>query len=299
MICDGVYDENQREIVIGALLSARRSILIAVAWINFDEYGDTFLSLLEKGVHIKIVVNEDIKNLRYKETIEALCAKGLEIKMIRMPKNSQYMHHKFCVVDNIMCLMGSFNWTKNANNNNFEDLSISHQDVLVKGFYDTFNSLWELSEQDFLTLRNPLICEQCGEPHAYLCVFEQDGYNETKADLYQVCGCGDLKFIGNEFFTVHLCMNIMGIFDKYSDMEEYYHENGYEMDRNEIKRQLDFEIGNYLTGVRETRMGMPIIHAVGIYGQRLYYENFEERFIQVLWKERYTSKYILDEYPIA
>lgn len=180
MVCDGVYGENQRDIVIESLLSAKSSVMIAVAWINFKEYRDTLLSILNKDIEIRVVVNNDVKNSRYKDIIESLCQKGMQFKMLRPQKTSRYMHHKFCVIDCSMILTGSFNWTKNANDNNFEDLTVSHQEAIVMGYCNIFESLWQLTSEDFTMLRNPNICNCCGEPIANLCVFSQEGYNQQE-----------------------------------------------------------------------------------------------------------------------
>lgn len=299
MIHDGVFFENQRDIVIEALRTAKHSIVIAVAWINFDEYGSTINWLLQNGVSIRIVVNSDIKNARYARLMKNLQEVGLQLKMIRMPKSSNYMHHKFCVIDRKMCMMGSFNWTKNANENNFEDLSISHNIALVEGYVSQFETIWSLSIDDFNRLRNPEYCEICGQPIAYLCVFNQEGDYETKADIYEACGCGDLKWIKNEFFDVSVYNNLMGIFEKYSDMAEEDVLNGFMINEQERKRELDYEISNYLSNVRNDRMGCPIIHAVGIYGWKSIYKDDGDNIIQVLWKERYSSSYVMDEYVIG
>lgn len=295
---DGVYDENQQDIVIQALGEAQKHIEIAVAWINFDEYYSAFYSALQKGVLVKIIVNQDVRNARYKNKIDSLCIAGLKFKTITPPQATSYMHHKFCIVDSKLCLMGSFNWTKNANENNFEDLLISHEFKLIGDCAQIFQSLWTLSAQDFNLLRNPVCCEACGSPIVNLCVFSQENENETRADIFQICGCDDFKYINSEFFTVHVYLNLISIYDGYSDEIEYYKENGYAVPEN-LELKFDYRISNYLSAVREQRMGMPIIHAVGVIAQRMQYKDWEERFINVIWKERYTSKYIQDEYPIS
>lgn len=299
MIYDGVFFENQKSIVIEALKTAKDSVVIAVAWINFNEYGSTINELLQHGVKIRIIVNDDNKNTRYARIIADLQNKGLQFKIIHLPKNSNYMHHKFCVIDEKMCMMGSFNWTKNANENNFEDLSISHNRNLVKGYVLQFETVWSLSEDDFIRLRKPENCERCGQPKAYICVFEQEGYYQTRADIYEVCGCGDLKLVNNDFFDVSVYSNLMGIFDRCSDMTEESFLKGFMINEKERERALDYEISNYLSNVRNDRMGCPIIHAVGIYRWKTRFKDDGQKIIQVLWKERYTSNYIMNEYVIV
>jgi len=298
MIYDGVFYENQKNIIIEALKTAKRNIVIAVAWINFSEYENIINELLQKNIKIRIVVNCDEKNKRYMQIIKKLEENGLQFKMINPKKGSSYMHCKFCVIDENMYMSGSFNWTKNANENNIENLSISHQKKLVNDYLSLFETIWSLSIDDFIRLRNPEYCEICKQPRAYLCVFIQEGYYQTKADIYEVCGCGDLKWINNEFFDISVYNNLMGIFEKYSDMDEYDFMNDLKINKQERKVALDNEVKNYLSNVRNDRMDCPIIHAVGVYGWKPIYKDYGKNIIQILWKEIYSSNYVMDEYEI-
>lgn len=300
MIRDGVYFENQYGIIREAMKTAKKSIDIAVAWVNFSEYKDVMRELLQNGVKIRVIVNDDVINSRYVSLLEDLQSIGLKLKKFQMPKSKSYMHHKFCIIDSYMCIMGSFNWTKNANENNFEDLCISHVSDFVDSYKTQFETIWALSTDDIKILRNPKYCELCGHPQAYLCTFEQEGSDQTKADIYNVCECG-LRFINNEFFDSSVYLNLMGIFEKNSDMDEEDFMMGFEFDKQERTRQMDYEVNKYLSKIRNNRMGFPIIHAVGTRCWQSYpypYKDDGEYVIKVLWKERYTSNYISDEYSI-
>lgn len=299
MINAGVYCENQRDIVIEALSTAEQEIVIAVAWINFDEYGGVIGSLLQKGISIRIIVNDDNKNTRYETIVNNLQKVGLQFKRIRMIKNTSYMHHKFCVIDRKMCMMGSFNWTKNANENNLEDLSVSYDSALINGFVLQFETIWSLSVDDLMRLRKPDCCQICGQPKANLCVFVQEGYWQTKVDIYEVCGCDGAKWISSQFFDISVYATISGIFTKYSDLYEENCMSDGIVDLSDRTCELDYEMSSYLSAVRIYRMNCPIIHAVGIYGWKSIYKNDGESIIQVLWKERYSSDYVMDIYTIG
>jgi hypothetical protein len=146
-------------------------------------------------------------------------------------------------------------------------------------------------------LRNPAKCELCELPIINLCVFSQENDNETKVDVYSICGCNEFKHINREFFTVYVYLNLIEIYDRYSDDIEYYREIGDSVPK-ELEQNFNYAINNYISEVRNQRMGMPIIHAVGLVGERMSYGDEDERFIGVIWKERYISQYIKDEYPL-
>lgn len=52
--------------------------------------------------------------------------------------NKELMHHKFCVIDNMTVITGSFNWSMRAEKNNFENITISQDTMLAKAFYQEF-----------------------------------------------------------------------------------------------------------------------------------------------------------------
>lgn len=296
MAYNRVFFENQKDIIIETLKVAKHDIIIAVAWINFNEYGDTINYLLKNKIHVKIIVNDDHINKRYENWIMNLKENGLKFKMISTPNRFHYMHHKFCIIDKKICIVGSFNWTKNANIYNFEDLAIICDEALANDYISQFNTIWSLSKDDFIKLKKPKCCKKCKQPEAYLCVFSEEGYDQTKADIYKICGCNDLKLINNEFFDASVYNNLMEILEKYSNIDENNWMN--EVDKQKYKRMLDCKISNYLSQVRKNRMNCPILHAVGIYACKPLYKNDSENTIQVLWKERYSSNYVMDEYMI-
>lgn len=291
MVRDGIYCENQKEVVTKVLLTSKRSVEIAVAWINFQDYMNIFIVLLQKKIKVKIAVNDDIINRKYSENINHLISLGAEVKFISMPTPKNYMHHKFCIIDNELFMSGSFNWTKNANDNNYEDLIVSHDKQFLRGYISEFKAVWELSKDDLNLLRKPKLCENCREPKMIICVLNQDDEYSTQANLLEVCECG-IEDISSEYFDISVYNNLIGIFDKYSDIDEY----DYEINKEEQNEEMNFEISNYLSNVRSNRMNLPIIHAVGVYSWEWFTKDDGEYIIKILWKEKYTGNNILDKY---
>ncbi|MCD2348876.1 phospholipase D-like domain-containing protein [Clostridium guangxiense] len=257
MVRDGVFCENQKSIVTELLSTATKSVKIAVAWINFDDYREIFILLLQKKIKIRIAVNDDVANRKYSKNIKELTHLGAKIRFISMPSNNKYehhyMHHKFCIIDNKLCISGSFNWTKNANDNNYENLIVSHDINLVNPYILEFKAVWQLSKDDINMLRNPECCEYCKKPKMIICIFSQEGYYNTQADLYKVCGC-DIEHIFSDYFDISVYNNLITIFEKYSDMDEYAYEHGYDYNKEDRNEKINFDISNYLSNIRANRM---------------------------------------------
>ena len=74
--------------------------------------------------------------------------------------------------------------------------------------------------------------------------------------------------------------------------------SGDEISYHQLIAQQDFVVANYLSLVRHNRMGMPIIHAVGVKTWKWFDKHEGEYIYRIIWKERGTSTYIRDEYEI-
>lgn len=53
------------------------------------------------------------------------------------------MHHKFAIFDDRMVTTGSYNWTDESEEQNFEDLVILRDEALVARYRGAFEQLWE------------------------------------------------------------------------------------------------------------------------------------------------------------
>merc|ERR1711976_971310 len=86
--------------------------------------SDNFCSQFHKSKHTK-----------------ALTCAGIPFKT--QGKGFAKMHHKFAVVDKSVLINGSFNWTRQAEDGNQENM-IVHRDCpdLVGPFVHEFNRLW-------------------------------------------------------------------------------------------------------------------------------------------------------------
>lgn len=288
------YFTNLERIVVEQLLGAQKSIKVAVAWINFEIYGSVFEKLLNKGVKIKILLNNDYNNNRYIEYINYLNSRGAIIKLVNFVG---IMHHKFCVIDKRICMFGSFNWTQSANIKNIEDLNICDEIAFVNNYLLEFNALWDLSKNDIKLLQKPLRCDCCKEPLINILFMEQEGYYQTKIDVIQQCGCNQ-KTVYTDYYDISVYNNYLSAIDRFEDNISVAQQSGNEILYNQLVVQQDFVISNYLSLVRANRMGMPIIHAVGVKAWEWFDKHDGEYVYKIVWKERGTEQYINNEYPI-
>ena len=288
------YFENLQDCVLRNLYDSQKSVKVAVAWINFSLYEEVFIALRNRGIKVKIIVNDDVKNRRYLDSLQRLQDCGVKIKFLQ---STGLMHHKFCIIDKRKVLLGSFNWTKNADQKHYEDLTVIDDFDTVDPCLAEFRALWELSEQDLRKLKFPEYCEACGGPVVNILLLEQDGDYNTKAQIMRSCDCQQ-EIVETEFYDISLYLNYTSMLDEFQE-RIWDAQNRKDMrECQQIEEERDSSLANYLSGfVRKNRLGCPIIHAVGVYAQRWIGKEDEEFYYKILWKERNTASYIENEYP--
>jgi len=135
--------EKCADIVISNIENANHSILAAVAWFTNPAIMQALIKKSEEGLAIAVIVDAgDENDTRNKQFI----AKYPNLKfpifyahnMISFFKN--YMHHKFCIIDNEFVLHGTFNWTIKAEYND-EDITKDPNPTNVLAFLDRFKEL--------------------------------------------------------------------------------------------------------------------------------------------------------------
>lgn len=124
--------------IITQLNQARTSVRICVFTITDDRISDVLLSRHRAGIDIRIISDND-KAYDAGSDIQKLAAAGVPV---RVDRTDDHMHHKFALIDNSTLLNGSYNWTRSAANDNYENLVISESPALIRQFRELFDVLW-------------------------------------------------------------------------------------------------------------------------------------------------------------
>lgn len=133
------YFEDIEMHIIEEIMGAKKEIDLAVAWLTNVQLIKCLRYKRENGVAIKIIINDDKINKNV--DLDSLKDAGCEIIMAH---KRGIMHVKFCIIDDKIVISGSFNWTKNAEENNQEQITITKDDVdEVGSFKKRFNELTE------------------------------------------------------------------------------------------------------------------------------------------------------------
>lgn len=294
------YFDNIEEIIIGELKRAKKSIKLAVAWINVRTYHEIFMNLLKKGVKVEIILSDDMMNHRYKKSLEELTQDGAVVKFLRMPSKRNFMHHKFCIIDNLKVITGSYNWTSNAKKN-FENIIVFKDELSVKKFKNEFKLLKELDHQSLLYLQGLEKCEvkKCNGVMCNLLVFEfiDDGFKSyANVDIVSICSEeheNHSHVIKSGIETGNLNLRLQSIIDYYNELEDandslFNIDDLYDYD---IKQCLD----DQLDDVKKYK-GITI-HGIGFVEEEPFGNKGDTtETTSVKWKNKFAASYIPDTY---
>ena len=129
-----VYFKDIRNVIIDNLLNCKYDLKIAVAWFTDEKIISTVNSLLLQGVNVTIIIYDD--HINKKDLFEKLHYNKAKILL-----SKKLMHHKFCVIDEITVINGSYNWTNSAKTND-ENIQITFNDkIFAKNFTEEFNKI--------------------------------------------------------------------------------------------------------------------------------------------------------------
>lgn len=140
-IISAVEFKNIEKRILDALNEAIATIDVSVAWFTNEVLQKKLLEKKNGGCKVRIMTDANYTNQKYGVDLAPF-----EHKAIKAERNG-IMHHKFCVIDNNVTIHGSYNWTKNAETKNNEEISVDKNDVKKASAYTKeFNRLWDKGE---------------------------------------------------------------------------------------------------------------------------------------------------------
>ena len=124
--------------IINSINKAKSSIHIAMAWFTNDAiYNALLTALTDRHVNVELVLLDDVINWQpYAPNFSEIIKAGGSIYIAN--RSIGFMHHKFCVVDNIITITGSYNWTYYAETRNIENVLITDDETVANQYEKEF-----------------------------------------------------------------------------------------------------------------------------------------------------------------
>lgn len=135
--------QGATELVVNTIGEAHRSISMAAYSFTSRPIAEALVDACNRGVDVRVVLDKS-------QRTNALLSRLFDGSCVHTRINYRYaiMHDKFIIVDDDTVELGSFNYTKAAENNNAENVLVLHDVPTVAHDYGTqWIKLWDESQQ--------------------------------------------------------------------------------------------------------------------------------------------------------
>ena len=126
--------------VIKWIRRANNTIHVLIYSFTLDSISDALIEAHNRGVEVKVIFEKN-QITRYSE-YQKLKAAGIQV---RNDTNPAYMHDKVMIIDGIIVLTGSFNWSAHAERENNENLIVIRSIYVASIYEEEFNKIWDKS----------------------------------------------------------------------------------------------------------------------------------------------------------
>jgi hypothetical protein len=133
-----VHFQKIKDEIISNLKKAKSEIKVAVAWLTDEDIIRTLGQLSANDIDVKIVISDSKDNFKNISKLESLVRNKSVIYIV----SPNFLHHKFCIIDNSIIINGSYNWTYSAQKNEENILVLSVNDSIEedKSLLTKFNT---------------------------------------------------------------------------------------------------------------------------------------------------------------
>jgi mitochondrial cardiolipin hydrolase len=101
----------------------------------------------QRGVHVRVILDSG-KYEMTAATRELLAELNIPYRLMAGREGRwAKMHHKFAVLDRRVALAGSYNWTLESEEQNYEDLLVLREHHQIQEFAEEFEVLWATAKQ--------------------------------------------------------------------------------------------------------------------------------------------------------
>ncbi len=126
--------------IVSAINETKETLDIAIFDFTASEIQAALEQAKKKGVKIRIIADSRQAKGSH-SVVEAMKQEGFDIK-ITHGKQRGIMHNKFAVFDGRIVVTGSYNWTSNAENYNYENAIFLTDPKVIKTYQNEFSEIW-------------------------------------------------------------------------------------------------------------------------------------------------------------
>ncbi len=129
--------------LVDVLDNAQSSIRFMAFSFTDDDLGDLLLFKHQEGLDVKGIFEKRASETRFSELTKLHC-NGLAV---RQDGNPGVLHHKVWIVDDLLVLTGSFNFSGNANKSNDENVLLITDFGIAANYLEEFDRMWDIAAE--------------------------------------------------------------------------------------------------------------------------------------------------------
>jgi len=126
------------------LSAARGSIMAALYRLANPRLVAALGAARQRGVSIRLCLNFNDHYEENRAAQTALREQSIPFRLLGGRKGTHSkMHHKFAVIDGGIVAMGSYNWTVESEQGNYENLLLLRSPLVASAYSEEFEALWK------------------------------------------------------------------------------------------------------------------------------------------------------------
>jgi len=129
-----------KSILLHWLGRANNTIHIMITSFTLDDVGDALIYARRRGVDVKVVFEKE--ELSEYSEYGKLKDAGVQV---RVDTNPALMHNKVAIIDGLITITGSYNWSRSAEEKNNENMVILKSVEVASTYEGEFNKIWSAS----------------------------------------------------------------------------------------------------------------------------------------------------------
>jgi len=137
--------------LVAAIDRTEKTLLLSLYDLRLSEVAEALLRAKARGVDIRLVYDKGHVPLAEpgvsggpSPEYQLLLGAGVPIRLLKGGSSFGIMHHKYAVFDGELLMTGSFNWTRAADDRNFENAVFTKDPAVIDGFTRNWDWMWAL-----------------------------------------------------------------------------------------------------------------------------------------------------------
>jgi phosphatidylserine/phosphatidylglycerophosphate/cardiolipin synthase-like enzyme len=137
-------EDGTLEHILSAVNSATESLYFLAYSFTSDRLGEAMIERAQAGVKVAGVFDQDQYHSNEGTEFDKLLNAGLDV---RLDGNPRLMHHKVIIIDGQVVIVGSYNFSNNAEYNNDENTLIIHNQDIAAMYLAEFQQIYAKAQR--------------------------------------------------------------------------------------------------------------------------------------------------------